>query len=269
MNYAPTDGSGPRQQLRLPKPGYGQHTIPEMPAYISGYSGKGNSFDALKTPVMVQSRVGNKRGRGGMEGYINHAEDDTFFEGYRQKKGNHGVFAATRWSPGHDWRGNFGVANLSELRNYAGLQTRGGQLRKGGPRRSDYIERPGHWQEQARPGIATGRYVQTNNNFSGIREDSRRTPFIQRDNDMLVLRQMIEHNPFHIGSHSAKQAKAAYDEEFSDAKTFDFKAYQDNFHADFAQMTIDQKDRTIREESPFMRELIHPNTYKPNALPYA
>lgn len=193
-----------------PDPGFGEFDVAEMPAYVQSYSRRGNAATAEVTPVFQQARFGNKRNRGGMGAYLSNAENDGHLEGQRQKRGLHGVFEATRWAPGMDWSGNFGTASLSEVKNYAGIPTRGGALRKGGPRRSDVVDRLGFWFETARPGIANSRFTQTNDNYSGIRDPKKKAAPIIMEADTGVLRQMIEHNPFHIASHSALQARALY-----------------------------------------------------------
>lgn len=205
-------------------PGFGELQVPEMPAYIQSYSKRGNAFGAETTPVYQQARFGNRVGRGGMQAYLSQAEDPTWIESMKVKKGNAGVYELERWTPGYDWRGGFGIASLAANKNYA-MSTRGGQLRKGGPKRSDYMDRPNAWFERARPGISTSRYTQNNDNYSGLYEFKRRTPVIQTDNDMLVLREMIEHNPYAINSHSAQQAKAIYDAEFGTDRDEAFAAY--------------------------------------------
>ena len=251
--------ANPMNSLNLPPPGFGELEVAEMPAYIQSYSKRGNSFDGQTTPVYQQARFGNKTGRGGMAGYLSQAEDDTFLESYKTKKGNAGVFDWTRWSPGYDWRGNFGVANLGELNNYAGIPTRGGMLRKGAPKRSDYIDRSNYWFETTRPGVATGRYTQKNNNYAGLYEFKKQTPRIVTDNDMLVLRDMIEHNPWHINSHAAKEAKKVYDKEFGNVRDKNLRAYQDHIDNSYAQMMIDRPFLEIKETSPYMRDPVAPN----------
>lgn len=245
----------PVNHMKLPPHGFGEFEVPEMPAYIQSYSKRGNSYDGETTPVYQQARWGNKVGKGGMMAYLSQAEDDTYLEGFRQKKGNHGVFDATRWAPGYDWRGNFGVASLSELANYAGIPTRGGSLRKGGPKRSDYVDRPNYWFEVARPGLAVGRYTQKNDNYAGLYEYKKRTPVVELGNDMLDLRQMIEHNPWHISSHAAKQAKRVYDKEFGEVRDRQAKAYQDHINNAYAQEMIDRPFQEIKETNPYMREV--------------
>jgi hypothetical protein len=183
-----------------------------------------------------------------MAAYLSQLEDDTYFESYKVKKGDAGVYETLRWAPGYDWRGNFGIASLSEIKNYAGIPTRGGQLRKGGPKRSDYIERKDYWFEVTRPGIETSRYTQKNNNYAGLYEYKRQTPVIMRSNDMLQLRSMIEHNPWHINSHAAKQAKAVYDKEFGDVKDKQVPAYQDHLSPSFVQSQIDRPFIEIQNE---------------------
>lgn len=193
--------------------GFGKFEVPEMPKYVQGKSSRGNNYDAETTPVYQQARFGNPKYKGGMDAYLSQVEDPTYFESYKQKKGNHGVFENLRWSVGYDWRGNFGVSSLDASRNYT-MSTRGGQLRKGGPKRSDVVDRPNAWFEKTMPGISHSRYTQNNDNYAGVYEYKRNTPFIERDNDALVLREMIETNPFHINSHAAAQAKQVYDAEF-------------------------------------------------------
>lgn len=217
-------------ELALPPAGFGEFEVAEMPAYVQGYSKRGNEFDGQTTAVHQQARFGNKRGVGGMEAYLSQAEDDTFLEGYKQKKGNMGVYDWTRWGPGQDWRGGFGVASLSGIQNYAGIPTRGGQLRKGGPKRSDVVDRPDYWFETARPGISNSRYTQKNDNYAGLFEFKRQTPVVELDNDMLVLREMIQSNPYHINSHAAKQAEQVYEKEFGDVRDQQLPAYYDNLH---------------------------------------
>jgi hypothetical protein len=243
----------PMNKLNLPLPGFGQFEVAEMPAYIQGYSKRGNQFDGETTPVYQQARWGNKRLVGGMNAYLSQAEDDTYLEGYKTKKGNTGVFDWTRWTPGYDWRGNFGVASLGELNNYAGIPTRGGMLRKGGPKRSDYIDRPNYWFESARPGVGTSRYSQNVNNYAGLYEYKKQTPRIETNNDMLIRRAVIEHNPFHINSHAAKQAKAVYDKEFGNVHDKNIKAYQDHIDNSYAQMMINRPPIEIQETSPYLR----------------
>ena len=220
-----------KAQLKFPSHGFGEFEVAEMPAYTQRYSKRGNQFDGDTTPVYQQARWGNKTGKGGMGAYLSQAEDDGFFGGTKVKLGDQGVFSIERWSPGYDWRGGFGVASLSNVKNYAGISTRGGQLRKGAPKRGDYMERKNAWFEKTMPGISHGRYTQKNDNYAGLYEWKRRTPIVQRENDMLVLREQIEHNPFHISSHSAKQAKTIYDKEFQEMPNQRVKAYNDNLDA--------------------------------------
>ncbi len=210
----------------LPQHGFGEFEVPEMPAYTQSYSKRGNTFDGATTAVKNQARFGNKTGKGGMGAYLSQVEDPTFFDGFREKLGNHGVFENIRWAPGQDWRGGFGIASLDSSKNYA-MSTRGGMLRKGGPKRSDVIDRPNYWFETARPGISYGRYTQNNQNYSGLYEWKRRTPIVEANSDALVLREMIEHNPFSINSHSAQMAKRIYDKEFTE-RDRDVAAYNMN-----------------------------------------
>jgi hypothetical protein len=225
--------AGPTKQLAFPDHGFGEHEVPEMPAFIDRYSKRGNSIDADQTPVYQQARFGNRTGKGGMGGYLSQVEDQTFFEGLPVKKGDAGVFPLERWSPGYDWRGGFGIASLSETKNYAGISDRGGGLRKGGPRRGDVVERTGAYQENLRPGRSTSRFVQSNDNYSGLYDWQRRTPSIQRETDALVLDQMIRLNPYHISSHGAAQAQALVKAEFGDAGYEGQKAFQDNYPAGY------------------------------------
>lgn len=219
----PFDNKG--NEPNVQGPGFGELQVPEMPAYIQSYSKRGNTFDGDTTPVYQQARFGNRVGKGGMEAYLSMAEDPTFMESMKVKKGNAGVYEIERYTPGYDWRGGFGIASLAANKNYA-MSTRGGQLRKGGPKRSDYVDRPNAWFERARPGISHSRYTQKNDNYSGLYEFKKRTPVIQTDNDMLVLREMIEHNPFAINSHAAQQAKAVYDNEFGPDDDTGYAAYR-------------------------------------------
>lgn len=209
------------------EPGFDEKQVPEMPAYVQSYSKRGNTFDGDTTPVYQQTRFGNRNGRGGMQAYLSQVEDPTYFESMKTKKGNAGVYGIERWSVGYDWRGGYGIASLASNKNYA-MSTRGGQLRKGGPKRSDYMDRPNAWFERARPGIAYSRYTQNNDNYSGVYEYKKQTPVIQTDNDMLVLREMIEHNPYAINSHAAQQAKTIYDAEFGTDEDKGFAAYRDD-----------------------------------------
>lgn len=195
----------------ISSPGFDEFEIPELPAYVQSYSKRGNELMNETTPVMQQARFGNRNGRGGMESYLSRIEDPLFFESQKQKRGNQGVFETVRWSPGYDWRGNFGIASLQSIKNFA-MSTRGGQLRKGGPKRSDYIDRPNYWTESVRPGLTYSRFTQTRDNYDGVYEHKRTTPVITRENDVFLMREMIEHNPFHIVSHSALQAKQIYDQ---------------------------------------------------------
>ena len=220
---------GPPKQLSFPDHGFGEFEVPEMPAYIQGYSKRGNSIDAQATPVYQQAQWGNRTGRGGMGGYLSQIEDSTFFEGLPVKKGDQGVYPIERWSPGYDWRGGFGIASLNEMKNFAGIADRGGSLRKGGPRRGDIVERPDAFSENLRPGISHGRFVQSNDNYSGLYDWRKRTPAIQRESDALVLDQMIRLNPFHISSHGAAQAQALIRAEFGEAGYSDYKAYADHY----------------------------------------
>lgn len=253
-----------RNQLALPEHGFGEFEVPDMPAYVQNYSRRGNGFDGEVTPVYQQARWGNKVGRGGMGAYLSQVEDDTFFDSYKVKKGDHGVYDWTRWAPGYDWRGGFGVASLSENKNYAGIMTRGGMLRKGAPKRTDVVDRPNYWFEKLIPGVGTSRYTQNNNNYAGLYEYKRNTPEIIYSNDMLELRQMIEHNPFHINSHAAKQAKAVYDAEFPGYRDREVPAYQDHMDNAYVQMQIDRPFMEIRETSPYMRDPVLSNGM-PNA----
>mmetsp|Transcript_11690 Transcript_11690/g.29698 ORF Transcript_11690/g.29698 Transcript_11690/m.29698 type:complete len:277 (-) Transcript_11690:66-896(-) len=243
-------GGAPPARMALPPPGFGEFEVPEMPAYVSGYGQRGNRYTAKKAPLYAQARWGNRSGVGGMGAWLSQAEDPTFLDGFRQKKGNHGVFSAVRWAPGYDWRGGGGISHLAELRNFAGLATRGGQLRKGAPKRSDVVDRPNFWFETARPGRDNATISQNNNNYAGLYESSKRTPVIQQETDALVLREMIEHNPWHISSHGAKAAKAQYDSELG-APPQDVwaKAYKDNWSGFVAP------ERTVRDTTPYLRPI--------------
>lgn len=243
----------PENSINLPPHGFGEFEVPEMPAYVEGYSKRGNSYQGQTTPVYNAARWGNKTGRGGMAAYLSQLEDDTYFESYKVKKGDHGVYDSTRWAPGYDWRGNFGVASLSAVGNYAGIPTRGGMLRKGAPKRTDVIDRPNYFFEKLIPGVSTSRYTQKNNNYAGLYEYKRQTPTIMYSNDMLDLREMIEHNPFHINSHAAKQAKASYDKEFPGYRDKWVPAYQDHMDNTYVQTQIDRPDFTIRNTDPYLR----------------
>jgi hypothetical protein len=207
--------------------GFGEFDVAEMPAYVQSYSKRGNAFDSDTTPVYQQTRFGNKRNVGGMDAYVSALGDETYFEGLKQKNGNPGVYELLRWGPGYDWRGNFGVASLSEMKNFV-MSTRGGELRNGGPKRSDIVDRKNFWFDTIRPGLDVGRFAQTNENYDGVYEWKRQTPVVQRDSDFLVLREMIEHNPWHIVSHAAVAAKEEYDAEFGALKDSGFAAYDDN-----------------------------------------
>jgi hypothetical protein len=232
MKY-PAETGGARR-LALPAHGFGEFEVPEMPGYVQSYSKRGNSIDADQTPVYQQARWGNRTGRGGMGGYLSQIEDSTYFEGLPVKLGDHGVFPIERWSPGHDWRGGFGLASLSEVKNYAGIPTRGGSLRKGGPRRGDIVERPGAFFENLRPGISHSRFVQSNDNYAGLYDFKRRTPQIERASDALVLNQMLQNNPFHIRSHAALQADKLIADEFGARGYEDTKAYADHYQPGYA-----------------------------------
>lgn len=244
-SMAPFERSSAR--LNMPPHGFGEHEVPEMPAYVQSYSKRGNALDADQTPVYQQARWGNRTGRGGMNAYLSQSEDPTFFEGTKVKLGDQGVFEQTRWSSGYDWRGGFGIASLSATKNYPGIQTRGGSLRAGGPKRGDIVERPNYWFEQTRPGVTVSRVPQSNDNYSGLYDWKKRTPEIERSNDMMQLRQMIEHNPYHIASHAAKQAKAVYDKEMGNARTLEVPAYQDHLPPGYASPNIQ-----IKETNPYM-----------------
>lgn len=247
MRY-PFDFKG--EKAKIDPSGFGEFEVPEMPAYIQSYSSRGNAFDGETTPVYQQARFGNRNGRGGMDAYLSQLEDPTYFESYKQKKGNQGVYENERWSPGYDWRGNFGIASLNASKNYE-LSTRGGMLRKGGPKRSDYIDRPNAWFEKIMPGITNSRYTQNNDNYSGLYEWKRRTPVIQADNDMLVLREMIEHNPFAINSHAAKQAKAIYSAEFGPDMDEAYAAYRDDITPDVNKARF---PAVVEDRSPLVRQ---------------
>lgn len=256
----------PQNMLNLPPPGFGEFEVPDMPAYVTRYSGRGNSYPGQRTPVYNQIRWGNRTGVGGMGAYLSQVEDDTFFDSFKVKKGDHGVYDSTRWAPGYDWRGNFGVASLAENANYAGIPTRGGMLRKGAPKRTDIIDRPNYWFEKIMPGIGTSRYTQNNDNYAGLYEYRKVQPRIITDNDMLVLREMIEHNPFHINSHAAKQAKEVYDEQFPGYRDRWVPAYQDHMDNAYVQTQIDRPDQTIRNTSPYLRPVVLADG-APNATP--
>lgn len=229
----------------LPAPGFGEFDVPEMPAYTQSYSTRGSGYTWETTPVQNQTRFGNKRGVGGMAAYLSQVEDPGFFESSKSKLGAPGVYELERWAPGQDWRGNFGIASLDASKNYT-VSTRGGQLRQGGPRRSDVIDRPNVWMDTVRPGIAVSREGQCNDNYSGTFEWKRQTPIVERASDPLVLREAIEHNPYFIISHSAMAAKRAYDAEFG--------REPDEIHAAYSPSIVDNAtaygNRTIQERDP-------------------
>lgn len=222
----------------LPSHGFGQFEIPEMPAYVSRYTKRGGgAFIGQNNTGMQQTRFGNPRYIGGMDGYVSELESNNYFESLKQKKGNHGVFDFTRWNPGFNSEGN--IAGASALKNYAGIQTRGGRLRAGAPKRADYAERI-NYEMNIRPGIGVSRHPQAGGgeNFAGIRAHTKKTPQIQQMNDMVDLRQMIEYNPFHISSHSAKLAKDSYDHELQNFNIETYKSYPDHLNGTQQQKNI-------------------------------
>lgn len=234
-------------EAMLPAPGFGEFDVPEMPAYTQSYSARGSGYSWASTPVQNQTRFGNKRGVGGMAAYLSQVEDPNFFESSKIKLGDPGVFELMRWAPGQDWRGNFGIASLDASKNYT-VSTRGGQLRQGGPRRSDVIDRPNYWLDTVRPGIAVSREGQNNDNYSGVYEWKRQTPIVERASDMLVMREAIEHNPFFIISHSAMAAKQAYDAEFGREPDEIREAYDPSIIDNAAAYA----DRTISDSNPYV-----------------
>ena len=255
-------------QPKITEPGFGEFDVPEMPAYVQSYSKRGNTFDGDTTPVYQQARFGNKTGRGGMEAYLSQVEDPTYFESMKVKKGNTGVYEIERYTPGYDWRGGFGIASLASNKNYA-MSTRGGQLRKGGPKRSDVMDRPNAWFEQARPGISHSRYTQNNDNYSGLFEYKRLTPIVQTDNDMLDLREMIEHNPYHISSYAAEQAKKIYDKEVGTGQDMAFAAYRDDIEPSdnksrFPTRVQDKSIEVKQEQYNKYRLMLDPNKFRQN-----
>lgn len=235
----------------VPQAGFQEFGVPEMPSYIQGYTKRGNAYDGETQPVYMQTRWGNPRYKGGMSAYLSQVEDTTYFEGEKQKLGDHGVYEQLRWAPGQDWRGNFGIASLDSSKNYR-IQTRGGALRAGGPRRQDYFDRPNHWFETTRPGIAVSRYSQSNDNYSGVYDYKRKTPIVERSSDMFELRQMIEHNPFHIASHAAAQAKKEYDQHFQPStEDSGFQAYNDGLGPDKSKNKVRYEKRVISDQDPY------------------
>jgi hypothetical protein len=229
----------------LPAHGFGEFEVPEMPAYVQSYSSRGSGFSWATTPVQNQSRFGNRAGVGGMGAYLSMAEDPNFLEGNKQKLGAPGVFRAERWGPGYDWRGNGGIASLEANKNWI-FQTRGGQLRAGGPRRSDTVDRPNYWLDTVRPGVQVSREAQNNDNYAGTWEWKRQTPIVERESDFSVLRQMIEHNPYAIVSHAALQAKAQYDSELDGVRD----EWMQPYNPDIARNTAAFGNRTIRDLDP-------------------
>lgn len=215
----------------IPEAGFGQFQVPEMPAYVQGYTKRGGADYLTKTtPTMMQTRFGNATYRGGMAGYVNAVESPEYFESYRVKLGDHGVVEHLRWAPGYDWKG--GIQGISSVKNFAGIQTRGGQLRSGAPKRADYVDIV-DWERKVRPGLDIGNFPQAGGgtNYAGEYQPSRRTPFIVLDNDAAVLREMVEHNPWHILSHSGKQAKEMYEEEIGVYKDARYKEYRDGLES--------------------------------------
>lgn len=265
MKY-PFDFKG--DNAKIDQSGFGEFEVPEMPSYIQSYSSRGSAFDGETTPVYQQARFGNRNGKGGMDAYLSQLEDPTYFESYKTKKGNQGVFENERWSPGYDWRGHFGIASLNASKNYQ-LSTRGGMLRKGGPRRSDYMDRPNAWFDKIIPGIKDSRYTQNNDNYSGVFEWKRRTPVIQTDSDMLLLREMIEHNPFSVSSHCAQQAKAIYDAEFGPDMDTTFSGYRDDITPDvnkarFPAVVEDRSPLINQQQYDKMNLVLDPVAFKNN-----
>lgn len=238
--------------LKLPEHGFNEFSVPEMPKHTSSYSRRGNTYMGDQTPVYSQSRWGNKTGRGGMGGYLSQAEDPTFLEGYKVKLGDQGVFELTRWNTGYDWRGGFGIASLSDVKNFAGIQTRGGSLRSGGPKRSDVVERPNAWYEKTMPGISHGRLTQANDNYAGLYQWKKQTPVIQTQADPFILREMIERNPYHIVSHGAMGAKKEYDAEFQDAK---MDRAVPGYHSNYDTQQINSMEPVVIRET--QREMIN------------
>lgn len=207
------------------QPGFGQYQVPEMPSYIQSYTKRGEGFGGQTAPTRSYSRFGNARYVGGMDAYLSQLEDDTYFEPMKVKKGNVGAFEHTRWNPG--FNSVDGIAGISASKNFAGIQTRGGSGRSGGPRRADYVDRV-DFEMKIRPGQAVSREMQSDNNYAGLFEYKKQTPEIETESDFTILREMIEHNPFHISSHGAAQAKNAYDNELGQFSVSVKKAYDDH-----------------------------------------
>ncbi len=208
--------------------GFDKFQIPEMPSYVQSYTKRGEGFGGQTAATRSYTRFGNPRYVGGMDAFVSQLEDGEYFEPVKVKKGNMGVFEHTRWAPG--FNSVDGMAGISASRNFAGIQTRGGSGRAGGPRRGDYAEMM-DFEMKIRPGQAVSREMQSDNNYAGLYEYKKQTPEIETESDFAILREMIEHNPFHISSHGAAQAKEQYDRELGQVEQMGKKAYDD--HIDY------------------------------------
>lgn len=177
--------------------GFGENQVPEMPAYVFGYARRGNAQPSDVTPNYVASRFGNRAARGGLPAYVLHGEDPDYWEALPQKRGNHGVYPAERWAPGH----RPGIDGLAETRN---LIVKGGG-RSGAPRRADVVERRGGWHQLSRPQF--DRTPFNLDDLGGVQMPRRRARDIETRSDPFVLKEMLDHNPFVVQSWSAKQAR--------------------------------------------------------------
>jgi hypothetical protein len=84
-NAAADSSRATRAAASFPSPGFGELQVPEMPAYVQSYTSRGSAYSWQTTPVMNQTRFGNRTGVGGMAAYLSQAEDPGFFSGVKLK----------------------------------------------------------------------------------------------------------------------------------------------------------------------------------------
>jgi hypothetical protein len=98
-------GQIPVAQQAIPKSGWGLGQVPEMPAYITGYSKRGNGFQNKATPTFSQPRVPNRRFNGNIPTVLTHLQQRGV--GQDWKSTNRGIHENYRWN--RDARPNIGA----------------------------------------------------------------------------------------------------------------------------------------------------------------
>lgn len=172
-----------------------QFRVPEMEPYVERFTYKGTGDESGAAPNITQMRYGNAHYQGGVGGYVDYLQRD-YQESHGTRNGNMGVYETTRWLNGSSTGYGIRAVDNNEI-----IKTRRVRERTA-------VDEEDRLDFYLRPGVATAKFVQTNDNYAGIRENKKAKPLVVNDVDTWIQSQN-DYNPFFIASYSQMQVREA------------------------------------------------------------